>query len=204
MSPHVSRRNTLGFLASLAASTLTGCATLRRDEIGKGCLEGHVLVEWNREDKFIYRIVKDKKPLGFKPSFMNEFIVPQEMYTTGGSIPRILWGIPGLSPWGLGPAYIIHDWLFYVHRCNISAPEHERKITFRQSQLILAEVGLELINKRLIDHDLLDEIVYAVGTRYAENIWKRPGDHEECKSPPASLVPFDRSTATIVADFVIP
>ena len=55
MSLHVSRRNTLGFLASLAAGTLTGCATLRRDEIGKGCLEGRVLVEWIGEDKFIYR-----------------------------------------------------------------------------------------------------------------------------------------------------
>ena len=132
---------------------------------------------------------------------MNEFIEPQEMYTTGGSIPRILWGIPGLSPWGLGPAYIIHDWLFYIHRCNISAPEHERKITFDQSQRILAEVGLELINKKLIDHDLLDEIVYAVGTRYARDRWDPPGDHEECKPVPEAFV---RSKANIVADFVIP
>ncbi|RNC82869.1 MAG: DUF1353 domain-containing protein [Phycisphaera sp.] len=40
------------------------------------------------------------------------------MYTDGGSIPRVFWSIPGYSPWGYAPAYIIHDWIFSVHQCN--------------------------------------------------------------------------------------
>src|SRR5262249_41845045 len=57
-------------------------------------------------------------PLSFRPSFMTTPIVPEDMFTTGGSVPRVFCSIPGLSPWGLGPAYIIHDWLFFVHRCK--------------------------------------------------------------------------------------
>ena len=199
MSLNISRRTSLGILASIA----TGCASLPRENIGHGVLEGRVLVEWDREDEFIYRI-RDNNPLRFKPSFMTEFIVPHEMYTDGGSVPRVFWSIPGLSPWGLGPAYIIHDWLFYVHRCNLPAPEHEINITFDQSAIILAEVGLALIEKGLIKHDLLDEIVYGVGTRYARSLWNRPGDSDVCKPAPAALRTRAERQASTVVDFTIP
>jgi hypothetical protein len=53
---------------------------------------------------------------------MSTAIVPETMYTDGGSVPQILWGIPGLSPWALGPAYIIHDWIFLVHSIERCLP----------------------------------------------------------------------------------
>src|SRR5207245_1298266 len=107
------------------------------------------LVEWTTDDHFIYRIAKPphSDPLTFQPSFMAEPIVPVEIFTDGGSIPRVLWGIPGLSPWGLGPAYVVHDYVFVVHRCNWDAPDHVKQITFEQSAEILAELG-----KALIEH----------------------------------------------------
>lgn len=107
-------------LGLLFATTLAGCASWIT--YGDGYLKGHVVVEWRREDKFVYR--PDPNDLfSFKPSFMKTTaIVPGTMYTDGGSIPRIFWSIPGLSPWGFGPAYIIHDWLFVVHRCHWNAP----------------------------------------------------------------------------------
>src|SRR6266851_6434044 len=72
-------------------------------------------------------------------------IVPGLMYTDGGSIPRVFWSVPGLSPWAFGPAYIVHDWLFVVHRCHWPAPPEVQAITFEQSAQILAEVGKSLV-----------------------------------------------------------
>jgi hypothetical protein len=184
------------------ASIATGCASLPRENIGHGVLEGRVLVEWDQEDEFIYRI-RDNNPLRFTPSFMTDFIVPQEMYTDGGAFPRVFWSIPGLSPWGLGPAYVIHDWLFYVHRCKFPAPEHEINITFDQSAIILAEVGLALIEKGLIKHDLLDEIM-ALERGMHGTFWKRPGDSEVCKPAPAALRSRAERQASTIVDFTIP
>ena len=62
-------------------------------------LRGRVPVQWNRQDEFIY--VKASNPLSFKPSFMNTAIVPETMYTDGGSVPQILWGYSGAFPVGL-------------------------------------------------------------------------------------------------------
>jgi hypothetical protein len=201
MQSLMSRRSSLGVIAAIATAPLTGCVNLPREDLDGGVLEGRVVVQWDREDKFIYRIV-DKNPLRFKPSFLDDFIVPQEMYTDGGSVPRIFWSVPGLSPWGLGPAYIIHDWIFQVHRCRWQAPSHETNITFEQSAIILGQVGVCLVNAGLIDHDKLNEVVWAVRTHYARDKWDKPGNSEECKSPKAKAVA--RRQGATVADFVIP
>ena len=143
----------------------------------------------------------------FKPSFMKQPIVPRDMFTDGGSVPRIFWNIPGLSPWALGPAYIIHDWIFEVHRCGRPAPPEVAAITFEQSALILAEVGKALIDHGLIDHDLLDAIVWAVSTRVARDLWDVPGDAKSCQVPPAaanrSLFAATTGRRNVI-DFVIP
>lgn len=190
-------------LAALAALLLGGCTGVSIPDPGDGDLKGRVLVEWNREDRFIYR--QTGKPLSFKPSFMDEPIVPEDMYTDGGSVPRLFWNIPGLSPWGLGPAYIMHDWIFEVHRCGRDAPDAVKKIDFDQSALILAEVGKSLVDTGLIDHNRLPEIVAAIRSRYARNIWDRPGTDEECKSPPTQFQAerAGRRNPTVI-DFEIP
>ena len=119
-----------------------------------------------------------------------------------GSVPQVFWGIPGLSPWGLGPAYIIHDWLFEVRRCGRNAPPEVKAITFEQSALILAEVGQELIRAGLIRDDMLDAIVWGVRTRYARALWDRPGSPEECKSP--ALMKRAAFSGRTVAKYTIP
>jgi hypothetical protein len=110
MKMQLTRRASLGVIGSFVAWPTAGCATIPIGQIGEGRLSGTVLVQWVGEDEFIYR--KTSNPLTYEPSFTEFKIVPESIYTDGGSIPRIFWGIPGLSPWGLGPAYIIHDWLF--------------------------------------------------------------------------------------------
>jgi hypothetical protein len=131
------------------------------------------------------------------------------MYTDGGSIPRVFWGIPGLSPWGLGPAYIIHDWIFEVHRCHRPAPPEVAQITFNQSALILAEVGKALIEAGLVRDNMLDEIVWGVRTRYARDLWDRPAKPEECEIPTPATTRHNFRARHIeglptVVDFVIP
>nr|WP_249779640.1 DUF1353 domain-containing protein [Bradyrhizobium sediminis] len=51
------------------------------------------------------------------------------MYTDGGSIPRIAQIFNGLSPWGFGPAYIVHDWIFL--RSQLLRRPRARKIQRR-------------------------------------------------------------------------
>jgi hypothetical protein len=190
---------------AVAALVLVGCTSIPIEEIGSGDLRGRVYVEWYREDRFVYRRTAD--PVTFKPSFMTAAIVPDDMYTDGGSVPRIFWSIPGLSPWGLGPAYIIHDWLFEVHRCGRDAPEEVSNITFEQSARILAEVGKSLVDAGLIDNNRLPEVVWAVRTRYARSAWDRPVAPGECERPDPPLTSAAAKARTgvrTVVDFTIP
>ncbi|WP_271588451.1 DUF1353 domain-containing protein [Bradyrhizobium sp. CCBAU 53415] len=177
------------------AVTLAGCVGWIR--YGDGILKGRVVVQWTREDKFIY--LKTGNPLSFQPSFLNTPIVPETMYTDGGSIPRIFWSIPGLSPWGLGPAYVIHDWLFEVHRCHRPAPPEVAAITFEQSAQVLAEVGKSLVEAGLVDNNKLDEIVWAIQTRYARNIWDSAPAPGECAIPILT-----KARPRTVVDFTVP
>jgi hypothetical protein len=189
--------------AIFIAVTLAGCVGWIN--YGDGILTGRVVVQWTREDKFIY--LKTPNPLSFKPSFLNTPIVPETMYTDGGSIPRIFWSIPGLSPWGLGPAYVIHDWLFEVHRCHRPAPPEVAAITFEQSAQVLAEIGKSLVEAGLVDHNKLDAIIWAIQTKYARNIWDSPPSPGECAIPVVAAKERARlglaPTQTVV-DFVIP
>ena len=121
------------------------------------------------------------------------------------SVPQILWGIPGLSPWGLGPAYIIYDWIFEVHRCGRPAPPEVTQITLEQSAQILAEVGKALVEAGLIEDNMLEPIVWAVRTRYARGKWETSGTAEECKRPPAAATMRRRlAPPSTVVEFVIP
>jgi hypothetical protein len=203
MGHEISRRSSLRTLAAFAALPLASCGTwIRYEDIGEGDLQGRCTVEWYREDYFIYRKHPDN-PLSFRPSFMTTPIVPENMYTDGGSIPRVFWSIPSLSPWGLGPAYVIHDWIFEMHRCHRPVPPEVAQITFEQSARILAEVGKALIEHGLVKHNLLEEIVWAVRTRYARGLWDQPGDPASCRRPSFRTLRAKGPPISVV-DFVIP
>jgi hypothetical protein len=182
----MARRGSAYILVACALAFLAGCGVWIHSDIPDGALKGIVLVEWTSEDLFVYRRTGNKNPLAFQPSFMapsRKWIMPPDIVTDGGSIPRLLWSIPGLSPWGLGPAYVIHDYLFIVHRCGWDAPPEIKQITFEQSAEVLAEVGKALIEHGLIKDDLLDAIVWAVRTDYARGLWDTPLTGSECEHP---------------------
>lgn len=202
-------RHILKFLGISAILGLAGCASWIRGDIGDGDLKGRLLIEWYRQDGFVYRKAKD--PLKFRPDLSwwpkDKFIIPKDMYTTGGSVPQIFWGIPGLSPWALGPAYIIHDWIFEVHRCpNRWADDPEvAKINYQEAALILAQIGKALIKAELIDDNMLEPVVWAVTTRYVEQaIWDQPGTAQDCRVPDPRALRARSGRPVEVVNFTIP
>ena len=88
------------------------------------------------------------------------------MYTDGGSVPRYS-GVFRDYALGMGTVYIIHDWIFLVHRCDLPAPHEVKAITSTSQPQILAEVGKSLVDAGLIKDNKLEEIVWAVRTKYA-------------------------------------
>jgi hypothetical protein len=183
----IDRQVSLGAMASrfvlltaFGAAALAACAAPRPDIVAGRELSGRVVVEWIDEDQFIYR--KQQNPLVFVSS-RGERIVPTDMYTDGGSIPQAFRGLDGLSPWGLGPAYIVHDYLFYQYRCGDDAVRG--RFTFEDTVRILGEVALSLQEAGLIKRSaqVTDAVVFAVSTPIARALWERPRG-SNCAVPP--------------------
>jgi hypothetical protein len=157
---------------------MNGCVSISTPGAG-GVLTGKLIVQWAGENKFIYLPDPDD-PLVFV-STDKKRIVPQRMYTDGGSVPPIFWSVPGFSPWGYGPAYIIHDWLFEQHHCRY---EGWTEISFEDSARILGETIDTLVARgdvapNPVARQLIEQ---GVRTGLARQRWSAAND---CSSPPA-------------------
>lgn len=95
-----------------------------------GVFSGLPLVEWHGEIDYLYH------PSHFFTRWTGEKVTPwKEFKTDGGSLPRFLWGLPGMNPWTYFPAYVIHDFCYTFHeKGNIV------ECTFDEANLILAEM----------------------------------------------------------------
>src|SRR5688572_32325688 len=157
-------------LLLLAVTLLSGCASAKYGRVPKGEVGGRLTIEWVGADKFIYR-PDAQKPFYFKRA-NGEVIKPKSMYTDGGSIPRPLWALRGYSPWGFGPAFIAHDWLFDAHHCHL--PEAQKHDVFTAAD-VLAEVMktlMEAENAQVMKSpSLLYSIDAAVRTPIAQKLW---------------------------------
>ncbi len=110
------------------------------ERLGVGSFSGRLVVEWNGFD-----FENDRPTFIFKPDPTAPFrytassgrvFEPRLMDTDGGTIPLVLHGIKKFAPWGYAPAYVIHDWLFVAHKCDVM-PDNE--VSFAQSADILGE-----------------------------------------------------------------
>lgn len=113
----------------------TGCASAHYKKVDSGKLDGKIIVEWAEPDQFLF-IPSETNPLTFKRS-NGVVIQPGPMYTDGGSIPRPFWIFRNYSPWGYGPAFIVHDWLFVMQNCKKRGYEDW---TFEQAAQVMSEV----------------------------------------------------------------
>ena len=177
-------------LGCTLALGLVGCAS-QPYESAVGMLSGKLNVEWIGENSFIYRPVP-ADPLTFVTSDGRK-IEPGLMFTDGGSIPPILWSLPGFSPWGYGPAYIVHDWLFTQHHCHYPGWE---QISFDQSATVLGEVIETLMVRKLVppDEEARALIESAVRTNIAKNLW----DNGTCTQPKSLVARAIRASPVIM------
>lgn len=144
------------------------CSQLYYSQTKPGKLDGVLRLEWIGENSSIYE-PDESAPLTFVTSDGRR-ISPQKMYTDGGSIPPVFWGVPGLSPWGYAPGYMVHDWLFEMHHCRY--PGYEA-ISFQDSARILSETikTLMIQNKVPANPGALYAIYEGVSSSIAEDIW---------------------------------
>jgi len=115
------------------------------------------------------------------------------MYTDGGSIPRAFWVFRNYSPWGYGPAFIIHDWLFHMQNCKLG---EYQDYTLKDAATAMSEVMRILMETPDFNYGSKTSmyLMYeAVQTAPAREAW----DHGKCITP--DILSVDRvPDATIV------
>jgi hypothetical protein len=185
--------------ATALAATLAvfpGCATPHFDPADPGRISGRLMVFWDGEDKFIYYPFPGDPLTYYLPAAIAArtniaSIRPGAIYTDGGSIPRPLRSAVGFSPWGYGPAYIVHDWLFAAHHCletgqidKLAPTDRDeadkiKRVDFGTSADLLASVIAALIKQRLVSaRQFAPEAIYAgVASFVARNLWDSHDPH---------------------------
>ena len=171
----------LRFAIFLAIGLLTGCAS-QYEKTKVGGLSGRLIVEWLEPDSFLF-LPDDKRPLTFTRS-TGEAITPGKMFTDGGSIPRPLWALKNYSPWGYGPAFIVHDWLFEMKHCALPGAE---KYNVEEAAVVMVEVMKTLMLKDPKfepDPPTLDLMYTAVSSSVAAKLW----ENGTCDRPAAEVL----------------
>lgn len=169
-----------GLLAGLFA--LGGCADFHYRHTAAGTLHGKVVVEWYKPNLFVYR-PDGTSPLTFKRS-NGAVIQPELMYTDGGSIPRAFWVFRNYSPWGYGPAFIVHDWLFQMQHCKLPGYQN---YTLKDAATVMSEIMKTLMETPGFDYGSKSSmyLMYeAVQTAPARDSW----EHGSCITPETLLV----------------
>lgn len=141
----------------------------------KVVLSGTLLIQWNDESRFIY-MADPQNGLRFQTRDGRE-VKPTRMYTDGGSIPRVFWSVKGFSPWGYGPAYVLHDWLFHQHRCgNDKAPNN---YSMEQANEVLDDaINLLMEQKKVQANQQARHLIKWAVDKFAQAAWNEPCDAE--------------------------
>ena len=177
-------------LVGLGLVSLAGCADLFYSKTPTGRFLGKLTVEWIAPNQFIYR-PDPSEPLVYTTADGRR-IQPQLMYTDGGSIPRLFWSAPDLGPWDFAPGYIIHDWLFQQHHCQIGDWQN---YDFPKSAQTLAEgIKTQMEKAGKPEPTIVYAIYSAVRSPVAENLWNR----STCITPPPPLTPQGGGAARLV------
>ncbi|TIO09591.1 hypothetical protein [Mesorhizobium sp.] len=183
---------------SIIMAALVSCASPSIDLKDSGKISGNLMIFWVGEDRFVYYPYNGDPltyhlPEKLRQDLSVSTIRPGLHYTDGGSIPPLVRGLAGLSPWGYGPAYIVHDWLFAAHHCLFTGQpgaldprdEDEAKtvsrVTFKQSADLLAGVISALIKQNVVPkREAAPSAIYtAVDSVVAKNLWDKT-DPKSC------------------------
>ncbi len=152
------------------------------DSLNLGEFAGKFSLEWLGPECFNYK-PDTKDPFRFirkdKDGNIVEEIIPQVMETDGGSVPKLLQAVPGLSAWAYGPAYLIHDWEFLAYDLARVEEGFYFDKSFEEVNLTLAEGIWTLMNngycsceKPECNKGNVQAIYSAVMTPFARRLWE--------------------------------
>jgi hypothetical protein len=165
------------FRVVVTAGILASCGSIPYEAIKPGGLRGRVLVMWVGYDDFVY-IPSPAASFTFTTTRTGKVLQPGLMYTDGGSIPRIAQIFGGFSPWGFGPAYAVHDWIFFGRHCILDGEDGPwfddvRDVSFDESALILAEAIKTLVDYGQVRENAIagNAISNAVDSSVARVLW---------------------------------
>jgi hypothetical protein len=155
----------------LLVATLSGCSAAYYAHTKTGKFWGTTRLEWRNQHEFAFH-QDPSHPFYFERA-NGEKIIPKSIYTDGGSIPRVLWGFRGYSPWEYGPAFIIHDWLFIAHHCHDIGYE---RYNVNEAADIMSECIKTLMetNPKIVDKGPMTmyRMNLAVRSFVAKRLWK--------------------------------
>jgi hypothetical protein len=100
------------------------------------------------------------------------------MPTDGGSIPRAFWVFKNYSPWGYGPAFVAHDWLFHIKNCNLKG---YKPYDLKDAAMVMSEIVKTLMESPGFDYGsktLMYLMYEAVQTPPAVEAW----EHGTCEN----------------------
>jgi Protein of unknown function (DUF1353) len=180
-----------GVALVICLGDLCGCAHSFFQRTQTGELHGKVIVEWYKPNLFVYR-PDSVAPLTFKRK-SGATIQPGMMYTDGGSIPRAFWVFRNYSPWGYGPAFIVHDWLFHMHNCKL--PGYDQ-YDVHDAAAVMSEVMKSLMKSPHFDYGSESSVYLmyqAVQTAPALAAWENgrcinPAEESTPAKPDATFV----------------
>ncbi len=174
---------------------VTGCAQRHYIRTAEGKLTGKLIVEWRKPNLFIYRPDVDD-PLRFFRADGRE-IRPERIWTDGGSIPRPFWIFKNFSPWGYGPAFVVHDWLFVMQDCMLEGHED---FTLKEAAIVMSEVMKTLMENPDFDYGSVQSMyaMYkAVQTAPAEAAW----NDRNCEPVPSLFLLSAEPDASFILSF---
>jgi hypothetical protein len=141
--PRLGKLLSCAILAVALVALNSSCAARRNyQQIKTGEFSGNLQLHWIGPDKFLF-VPDEEKPFEFTRA-NGDVIRPGVMYTDGGSVPRQFWIHPNLSPWGFAPAYIVHDWLFFVRKERLPGYEN---LTLEETADIFTEAVKTLMEE---------------------------------------------------------
>ena len=172
-----------------------------------GQLKGTITVTWIEPDLFVFR-PDSTNPLTFTRA-NGDVIRPGPMVTDGGSIPRMFWSIPGYSPWGYAPAFMVHDWIFEAHQCSYDNLNYQGDTVVSGYSVDEAADTMSEVLKTMRESDdslgMTKLVIYtmdlAVRSSFARRAWDGPCEQipegtffdptDEAREVPPDLRAFD-------------
>ena len=136
-----------------------------------GRFSGPVVLEWKGPRDYYFRggtgFMFERGFHADKFAPTGESIVPGDMDTDGGSIPRFAWVLPQLDPMSFLPAYLVHDWEFDQHHKLLSGK------SFEEVNRTLVEGVYTLMMTGVAKYDLFDlhAIWDGVSSPFGQDVW---------------------------------